>query len=83
MSIIEQNITRATMRESITNALGLPGAVIASWLIDSMFGILIALPILLLGTYAIHIIFPFVTKGWKLLFCTLFILIWGSIALVF
>ena len=83
MSIIEQNTTRATMRESITNALGLPGAVIASWLIDSMFGILIALPILLLGTYAIHIIFPFVTKGWKLLFCTLFILIWGSIALGF
>ena len=49
MSIIQESATRSTLREGITNALGLPGAVIASWLIDSMFGVLIVLPILLLG----------------------------------
>ena len=35
MSIIQENATRSTLRNGITNALGLPGAVIASWLIDS------------------------------------------------
>ena len=83
MSIIEQAATRKIMREGITNALGLPGALIASWLINSMFGILAILPILLIGIYALRILFPFAIKAWKLLFCTLFSLIWGAIALSF
>ena len=83
MSIIEQAATRKIMREGITNALGLPGAVIAGWLVNSMFGVLAILPILLVGIYALRILFPFSIKAWKLLFCTLFSLIWGAIALSF
>ena len=83
MSIIEQSATRKAMREGITNALGLPGAVIASGLIDHMFGVLIILPILLIGVYALRIIFPFELKSWKLFFCTFFSLVWGSITLGF
>ncbi len=81
MSIIQESATRSTLREGITNALGLPGAVIASWLIDSMFGVLIVLPIVLMGVYALRILFVFPIKAWKLLFCMLFGVVWGSIAL--
>lgn len=81
MSIIQESATRSTLREGVTNALGLPGAVIASWLIDSMFGVLIVLPILLMGVYALRILFMFPIKAWKLLFCMLFGVVWGSIAL--
>ena len=83
MSIIQESATRSTLRDGITNALGLPGAVIASWLIDSMFGVLIVLPILLIGVYALRILFVFPIKAWKLLFCTLFGVVWGSISLGF
>ena len=83
MSIIQENATRTTLREGITNALGLPGAIIASWMIDSMFGLLVLLPIILIGVYALRILFPFPLKSWKLLFCTLFSMVWGSIALGF
>ena len=81
MSIIEQTASRSVMREAVTNALGLPGAVIASGMIDSMFGVTALFPILLLGIYALRILFPFAIKAWKLLFCTLFSMIWGAIAL--
>ncbi len=83
MSIIEQGTTRKAMREGVTNALGLPGAVIASWLVDSMFGILVVLPIILLGVYALKILFNFEWKGWKIFFCSLFCMLWGAIALGF
>ena len=83
MSIIQESTTRSTLRESITNALGLPGAVVASWLIDSLFGVLIVLPILLIGIYALRILFIFPLKAWKLFFCMLFCMVWGSIALGF
>ena len=83
MSIIQESATRSTLRDGITNALGLPGAVIASWLIDSLFGVLIVLPILLIGVYALRILFVFPIRAWKLLFCTLFGVAWGSISLGF
>ena len=83
MSIIQESATRSTLRNGITNALGLPGAVIASWLIDSMFGVLIVLPILLIGVYALRILFVFPIRAWKLLLCTLFGVAWGSISLGF
>ena len=83
MSIIQESATRSTLRDGITNALGLPGAVIASWLIDSMFGVLIVLPILLIGVYALRMLFVFPIRAWKLLFCTLFGVAWGSISLGF
>ena len=83
MSIIQENATRSTLREGITNALGLPGAIVASWMIDSLFGVVIVLPIVLIGIYACRIIFPFAIKAWKLFFCMLFGVVWGSIALGF
>ena len=83
MSIIEQDTTRKMMRESVTNALGLPGAVIASWLVDSMFGILAILPIVLIGIYALRILFTFPIKAWKWFFCTVFCVLWGDITLGF
>ena len=83
MSIIEQADTRKTMRDGITNAMGLPGALIASLLVDRMFGVLVVLPILLIGIYALRILFPIHIKPWKLLFCTLFSIIWGAITLAF
>ena len=83
MSIIEQTATRTTMRDGITNAMGLPGALIASLLVDRMFGVLAVLPILLIGIYALRILFPIHIKPWKLLFCTLFSIIWGTITLAF
>ena len=81
MSIIQETATRSTLREGITNTLGLPGAVISSWLIDSLFGVLIILPILSLGVYALRILFVFPLKTWKLFFCMLFCMVWGSITL--
>ena len=81
MSIIEQGAERRVMREQVTNTMGLPGAVIASWLIDSMFGIPALLPIVLIGIYALKIIFHFELKSWKWLFCTSFIVLWGAVTL--
>ena len=83
MSIIEQAATRKAMREGIMNALGLPGAVIASGLIDQLFGVLVILPIVLMGIYALKILFRFELKSWKWLFCTLFGVVWGAITLGF
>ena len=81
MSIIEQGAERRVMREQVTNTMGLPGAVVSSWLIDSMFGILAILPLALIGIYGLKIIFRFHMKSWKWLFCTSFILLWGTVTL--
>jgi len=83
MSIIDESATRNTLREGITNALGLPGAIIANWMINSMFGVLVILPIVLLSIYALRILFVFNIKAWKLFFCSLFCMLWGSITLGF
>ena len=82
-SIIEQQAERQDMRTEITNALGLPGAIIAKGLIDGAFGIVVLLPILLLGVYAARLAFEFPIRGWKLLFITLFCVLWGAIVLGF
>ncbi len=82
-SIIEHAADRRAMRAGITNALGLPGAVISSGLIDGAFGIIVLLPILALGVYAARLLFEFPLKRWKLLFITLFGLLWGSVVLGF
>ena len=82
-SIIEHAADRRAMRTGITNALGLPGAVISRGLIDGAFGIVAILPILALGVYAARLLYEFPLKGWKLLFITLFGTFWGSIVLSF
>lgn len=82
-SIIENAADRRAMRTGITNALGLPGAVISRGLVDGAFGIVAILPILALGVYAARLLFEFPLKGWKVLFITLFGMFWGSIVLGF
>ena len=82
-SIIEHAADRRAMRAGITNALGLPGAVISRGLIDGAFGIVVILPILALGVYAVRLLYEFPMKGWKVLFITLFGMFWGSIVLGF
>ena len=82
-SIIEHAADRRAMRAGITNALGLPGAVISRGLIDGAFGIVAILPILALGVYAVRLLYEFPLKGWKVLFITLFGTFWGSVVLGF
>ena len=84
LSIIEQAAgDRKAMRLAVQNALGLPGAIIARWLIDGTFGIVSLLPILLLGAYAVRLIYDYPLHGWKMFFATAFALLWGSITLGF
>ena len=83
ISILERGMERKLMREQITNTLGILGAVLAKWMINDMFGIASILPIVLLGIYAVYLFAHFQFKGWKWLFCILFLTAWGSITLAF
>ena len=83
ISILERGMERKLMREQITNTLGILGAVLAKWIINDMFGIASILPIILLGIYAVYLFAHFQFKGWKWLFCILFLTAWGSITLAF
>ncbi len=84
LSIIEQTAgDRKAMRMAVQNVLGLPGAIIARWLIDGTFGIVSILPVLLLGAYAVRLIYDYPLHGWKMFFATAFALLWGSITLGF
>ncbi len=84
LSIIEQTAgDRKAMRMAVQNALGLPGAIIARWLIDGTFGIVSILPVLLLGAYAVRLIYDYPLHGWKMFFATAFALLWGSVTLGF
>lgn len=82
-SIIEQTDGRREMRDQIQNALGLPGAVISRWLVDGTFGIASSMALIALILYAVRMVVEFPLKRIKLLFITLFTLVWGSIALGF
>lgn len=83
ISILERGMERKLMREQITNTLGILGAVLAKWMINDMFGVASILPIVLLGIYAVYLFAHFQFKGWKWLFCILFLTAWGSITLAF
>ena len=83
ISILERGMERKLMREQITNTLGILGAVLAKWMINDMFGVASILPIILLGIYAVYLFAHFQFKGWKWLFCILFLTAWGSITLAF
>ena len=71
------------MRNEIQNALGLPGAVIARWLVDGTFGIASLAALVALALYSIRLIMYFPLRRLRLLFIVLFILVWGSITLGF
>ena len=82
-SIVVQPDARQAMRNEIQNALGLPGAVIARWLIDGTFGIASLAALVALALYSIRLIMYFPLRRLRLLFIVLFILVWGSITLGF
>ena len=82
-SIVVQPDARQAMRNEIQNALGLPGAVIARWLVDGTFGIASLAALVALALYSIRLIIYFPLRRLRLLFIVLFILVWGSITLGF
>ena len=82
-SIIEQSTNRSDMRVDIQNALGLPGAVISRWMIDGTFGLVSLSVLIAMALYALRMVMHFQLKRLRLLFITLFTLIWGSVVLGF
>ena len=82
-SIIEQADARRDLRVEIQNALGLPGAVISRWLIDGTFGLVSLAALIALALYAARMVTEFPLKRLRLLFITIFTLLWGSVVLGF
>ena len=75
---------RIANREAIRNLLGLPGAVLAQFLIDGSFGFVSILLILMLGEYALRIMHVFKDiKALKIFLCGTFLVLWGSVTLGF
>ena len=82
-SIIEQTDVRRGMRLEVQNALGLPGAVVSRWLIDGAFGIVSLAALVALALYAVRMMVEYPLKRLRVLFITLFVLVWGSVTLGF
>lgn len=83
-SILEQNWeSRRAMREAIQNWGGLSAAVLIHWLIDSTFGLASISLVVMLAFYTLRLLHAIHTNGFKILFHSLFWLIWGSLALGF
>ena len=82
-SIIEQTDVRRGMRLEVQNALGLPGAVVSRWLVDGAFGIVSLAALVALALYAVRMMVEYPLKRLRVLFITLFILVWGSVTLGF
>ena len=82
-SIIEQTDVRRGMRLEVQNALGLPGAVVSRWLIDGAFGVVSLAALVALALYAVRMMVEYPLKRLRVLFITLFVLVWGSVTLGF
>ena len=82
-SIVKHTGDRSELRGDIKNALGLPGAIMADWLVDGTFGLVSIVALIALALYAARMIINFPLKRIKLLFITLFSIVWGSVALGF
>lgn len=82
-SIIEQVDIRRGMRLEVQNALGLPGAVVSRWLVDGAFGIVSLAALVALALYAVRMMVEYPLKRLRVLFITLFVLVWGSVTLGF
>ena len=82
-SIVKYTGDRSELRGDIKNALGLPGAIMADWLVDGTFGLVSIVALIALALYAARMIINFPLKRIKLLFITLFSIVWGSVALGF
>ena len=79
-SIVTQH-ERGGLRDGVQNALGLPGAIVARWLIDGTFGIVSLAALVAIALYSVRLIVEFPLQRLRTLFITLFTLVWGSITL--
>ena len=82
-SIVKHTGDRSEMRGEIQNTLGLPGAIVADWLVDGTFGLMSIIALIALGLYAARLIVEFPLRRIRLLFITLFLLVWSAVALGF
>lgn len=82
-SILEHTEGRRAMRNEIQNALGLPGAVISRWLVDGTFGLVSLSALVALALYSLRMVVTFPLKRLRLLFITIFTMLWGSVVLGF
>ena len=82
-SIVSNVEGRQAMRGEIHNALGLPGAIIARWLVDGTFGLVSLAALVAMALYSVQLIVDYKLKRLRLLFISIFILIWGSVTLGF
>ena len=83
-SILDLSHTeRVAHRAEITNFMGLVGAHIAAFLVDGSFGIFSMLIVAMLFLYGLQLLDAYKDASWKLFFCSVFYLLWGSILLGF
>ena len=75
-SIVTNIEGRQALRGDIHNALGLPGAIIARWLVDGTFGIVSLAALVAIALFSAQLIVDFKLKRLRLLFISLFILIY-------
>ena len=75
---------RLANRETVRNLLGLPGALLAQFLIDGSFGFVSVLLVMLIGAYGLrlmHVMHDIPAIKW---FCSaVFCVLWGSVVLGF
>lgn len=75
---------RVENREAIRNILGLPGAVLAQFMIDGSFGLVSLVLIIMIGLYALRLMHVFRDIRAIFIFCGgVFWTLWGSVVLGF
>ena len=83
-SVIElPHAERVAQRLNVHNILGLPGALISEGLIDGAFGIMAIVIMIAIGLYGLLMLHATQLGRLRLLFISLFWLIWGSVTLGF
>lgn len=82
-SIVEAIDTRHELRDNIQNTLGLPGAIVSRWLVHSTFGIVSIFALVAMALYSTRLVREYNLPRLRLLFITIFALMWGSITLGF
>ncbi len=79
--VTDSSLTRAEMRNEIHNIIGLTGAMIAYGLIDCAFGVVALLGLFAVGAYSLRLLLPLSFRRLRLLFITLFFLVWGAVVM--
>lgn len=70
-------------KSEVSNLLGVVGARLSNWLINELFGIA-SLALIVMGVlYGLHLLHIRQMRCWKIFFCSIFPLVWGSVTLGF